>query len=165
MFGEPGHFRGVLDETKANDGVFSAGHPKGHGCQVARCSRVGFPYRSDGLARLCFFRRGGQTGASGSSLPLILFLLASRWTYVPESTRKAGFSERSIRVTDLLCPLNPRPLYWVVPKDTIVYVTVFDPNIFQGLRNFCWRVRRWIVFIREFSVRPQKQMSFKLAFI
>lgn len=36
------------------------------------------PYRSDGLIFLRFFRRGGQTGASGSSLPLALFLLTSR---------------------------------------------------------------------------------------
>jgi len=43
---------------------------------------VDSPYRSDGLVFLWFFRRGGQTGASGSSLPLALFLLASRWTYV-----------------------------------------------------------------------------------
>ena len=42
---------------------------------------VNTPYRSDGLVFLRFFRRGGQTGASGSSLPLALFLPASRWIY------------------------------------------------------------------------------------
>jgi hypothetical protein len=37
------------------------------------------PYRSDGLVFLWLLRRGGQTGASGSSSHLALFLLASRW--------------------------------------------------------------------------------------
>lgn len=93
---------------------------------------VDFPYRSDGLVFLRFFRRGGQTGASGFSLPLTLFLLASRWTYVTEPRCKLGFPERSIWDTDFLSVLNPRPLYRVIPKNSIIYVTVSDPDILQG---------------------------------
>ena len=110
-------------------------------------------YRSDGLVLLWFFRSGGQTGASGSSLPLALFLLASRWTYVMELRREVRFSERPIRDTDLLRLLDPRSLYWIVPKDTIIYVTVFNPDVLQGLGNFCWRRWRCIIFIREVSAQ------------
>lgn len=116
---------------------------------------MNYPHRSDGLVFLWFFRRGGQTGASGSSLPLALFLLASRWTYVMKLSREVGLSEGPIRDTDILRLLNPSPLHWVVPKDTIIYVTVFDPDVLQGLGNFCRRGWRCIVFVREVSVQRQ----------
>jgi len=104
------------------------------------------PYRSDGLVFPWFFRRrGGQTGASGSPLPLALFLLSSRWTYGAELGCKVGLLGWSIRDTDLLGLLNPCPLYRVVPKDSIIYVTVFDPNILQGYGNFCRRSWRRVV--------------------
>lgn len=79
MFGKLRHFRSILDKTKADDSVTPAGYPGsfmlGHrpGAEATNS-----PYRSDGLVLLCFFRRGGHTGASGSSLRLALFLLASR---------------------------------------------------------------------------------------
>lgn len=106
------------------------------------------PYRSDGLAFLWFLRRGGHAGASGSSLPLALFLLTSRWICVAGLGHKPGFPERSIQNTDLLSLLDSRSLYRVVTEDPIIYVTVFDSNILQGLRYFCWRHWRRIVFIR-----------------
>lgn len=112
-------------------------------------------YRSDGLVFLRPFRCGGQTGASGSSLPLPLFLLASRWTYVTGLRREVGLLERSIRDTDLLGLLNPRLLHWVVSKNSIIYVTIFDPNILQGFGNFCWRSRCRIVLIRGVQQGPR----------
>lgn len=108
------------------------------------------PYRSDGLAFLWFLRRGGQTGASGSSLPLALFLLTSRWICVAGLGCKTGFPERLIQNTDLLSLLNSRSLYRVVTEDPIIYVTVFDSDILQGLGYFCWRHWRCIIFIRDF---------------
>jgi len=78
---------------------------------------------------------------------------------------KVGPSEWPIRGTDLLRLLNPRPLNRVVPKNTIIHVTVFDPDILQGLRNFCRRDWSWIVLIHKLSVQSQNQMSLKLTFV
>jgi hypothetical protein len=121
---------------------------------------VDSPYKSDGLVLLWFFRRGGQTGASGSSLPLALFLLASRWTYMMELRCKAGPSDGPIPDTDLLRLLNPCPLNRVVPKNAVIHVTVFDPDIPQGLGNFCRRGRYWIVLIYKVSAQlPESDES------
>jgi hypothetical protein len=114
---------------------------------------VNSPYRSDSLVLLRFFRRGGQTGGSGSSSPLALFLPASRWIYAMELRCKVGLSGWMIRDTDLLSLLNPCPLHRVVAKNSVVYVTVFDSDILQGLRNFCRRHRHCIVFIHQVSVQ------------
>ena len=126
---------------------------KNFGGKSRNAGVVNFPYRSDGLVFLRFFRRGGQTGASGSSLPLALFLIASRWIYVMESRCKVGRTGWSILDTDLLSLLNPRPLHWIITKDPVIDVTVFDSDILQGLGNFCWRHWHCIVFVHQVSAQ------------
>ena len=121
-------------------------------CKLRNTGVVNSPYRSDGLVFLRFFRRGGQTGASCSSLPLALFLLASRWIYAMELRCKVGLSGWSIWDTDLLSLLNPCPLHWVVTEDSVIHVTVFNSDILQGLGNFCWRHWHCIIFIHQVSV-------------
>lgn len=93
-------------------------------------------------------------------LLVLRFLWRSFVSPLVEPTRwnwgEVGFPECPIRDTDFLCLLDSRPLYWVVTKDTVIYVTVFDPNVLQGFRNFCRRAGRCIIFIREVSVQSTR---------
>ena len=110
------------------------------------------PYRSDGLIFLRFFRRGGQTGTPGSPPPPALFLLTSRSIYAMELGRLAGFSGWSIWDTDLLSLLDSCSLHWVVTKNSVIHVTIFDSDILQGLGNFCRRHWHRILCIHNVSV-------------